>query len=515
VASVYGSGGEADVVSQWTYSYPDPIRIAVATDELLAMAGGAAQPQQVMKMTQIIWYRSQTAPEPKTPADALPYRARWEREQPDSPFITIAPAHLREAFWTKIARPIKGIMYHGWQSLVPCDGGASYRYTNPETQHELARLIHEVIRPLGPTLLATPGVKSDVAFLESFASQMFAGRGTYGWGGGWEGDAYHVMLYAHLQPEIVYDETIVDRGLDGFRVLVMPNCDVITQKMADAIQKFQARGGLVVGDQFTAPAIKPDIVLESSRRTGRADKDKAALQATAAKLRAELDSRYERYADSSNPDVIPYRRRFAETDYVFLVNDHREYGRYVGHHGLVMENGLPSRAEVSLRRADGFVYDLVEHRDVAAAKKGDRLVLDAQLGPCDGRLFMVSPQRIDRVLVEAAETVAPGNRLQCVVSVLDPDGKPVNAVVPLEITIRDAEGRPAEFSGYYAAVGGKLPLPLDIAKNDPPGAWEIQVRDLASGRVASAYFGVVGPKPWPPVRGPVDKDAANPVQPKG
>ena len=27
---------------QWTYSYPDPIRIAVATDELLAMAGGAA-----------------------------------------------------------------------------------------------------------------------------------------------------------------------------------------------------------------------------------------------------------------------------------------------------------------------------------------------------------------------------------------------------------------------------------------------------------------------------------------
>ena len=46
VASVYGSGGEADIVSQWTYSYPDPIRIAVATDELLAMAGGAARPSR-------------------------------------------------------------------------------------------------------------------------------------------------------------------------------------------------------------------------------------------------------------------------------------------------------------------------------------------------------------------------------------------------------------------------------------------------------------------------------------
>ena len=187
VASVYGSGGEVDVLSQWTYSYPDPIRIAVATDELMAMAGGAAQPQQVMKMTQIIWYRSQTAPEPKNAAEALPYQAAWEREQPDARFITMPPAHLREAFWTKIARPIRGIMYHGWQSLVPNEPPYAYRYTHPETQHELARLIREVVRPLGPTLLAVPGVKSDVAFLESFASQMFAGRGTYGWCGNWEG----------------------------------------------------------------------------------------------------------------------------------------------------------------------------------------------------------------------------------------------------------------------------------------------------------------------------------------
>ena len=54
----------------------------------------------------------------------------------------------------------------------------------------LARLIHEVVQPLGPTLLQTPAVKSDVAFLESFASEMFARRGTFGWCGGWGGDAY-------------------------------------------------------------------------------------------------------------------------------------------------------------------------------------------------------------------------------------------------------------------------------------------------------------------------------------
>ena len=140
VAKVYGSGGAVDVLSQWTYSYPDPIRIGLATDELLAMAGGAATKQQVMKMTQIIWYRSQTAPQPKAGAAPVPFQAAWEQQQPDAPFITIAPMHLREAFWTKIARPIRGIMYHGWQSLVPCEPAGSYRFTHPQTQHELARL---------------------------------------------------------------------------------------------------------------------------------------------------------------------------------------------------------------------------------------------------------------------------------------------------------------------------------------------------------------------------------------
>ena len=127
VASAYGNGGDVDYLSHWTYSYPDPLRIGLCTDELFCMAGGAARgDQQVMKMTQIIWYRSQTAPESGEEAraqtsdfsdqDVRPsgtgsvdatgrHRAAWEREIPDARFITIAPMHLREALWSKISRP--------------------------------------------------------------------------------------------------------------------------------------------------------------------------------------------------------------------------------------------------------------------------------------------------------------------------------------------------------------------------------------------------------------------------
>jgi len=495
VASTYGSGGAVNVLSQWTYSYPDPIRIAIATDELLAMAAGATPPKAVMKMTQIIWYRGQTAPMPKPGADAAacPPRARWELEQPDAPFITIAPMHLREAFWTKIARPIGGIMYHGWPSLVPCATQSGYRLTNVQTQHELARLIREVVEPLGPTLVRVSGDKTDVAFLESFASQMFARRGTYGWGGSWGGDAYLVTLYAHLQPEIVYDETVMGRGLDGFRVLVMCDCDAITQTMADRIRAFQKKGGLIVGDERLTPAIKPDIRLESYKRTGKADADKAALLARAATLRKALDPRYTRYVDTTTPDVIPYRRRYKNTDYVFLVNDRREFGQYVGQHGRVMENGLPADSVLRVGRKTGFVYDLVARRQLAAKAQDGGLSTNVALGPCDGTLLMVTERPIDAVRITAPEEASAGSDVHCRIEVVCPQGMRVDAVVPVEVSIRDPEGRSAEFTGYYGAADGILHIPMHLAVNDTRGTWQIEACELASGRRATHYLRV-----WPP-----------------
>ena len=241
-AACMAAAAKRTCLSQWTYSYPDPIRIAVATDELLAMAGGASTTQNVMKMTQIIWYRSQTAPIPKKPAEAPALSG------PLGAGAAGSAVHHHRA-----DAPARGVLdedrpadqgHHVSRLAIARAGRApgGYCFTHPETRHELARLIREVIQPLGPTLLQTPGAKSDVAFLESFAAEMFARRGTYGWGGSWLGDAYHVLLYAHLQPEIVFDETISSRGLDGFRVLVMADCDVITAIDGRADQGVSGQG---------------------------------------------------------------------------------------------------------------------------------------------------------------------------------------------------------------------------------------------------------------------------------
>lgn len=477
VPSIWGSGGEVDVISQWTYSYPDPIKIGQATDELFAMAEGR-QGQRVMKMTQIIWYRSQTAPE--LPKDESK-RAHWEKAIPDARFITIAPDHLREAFWAKISRPVQGIMYHGWGSLVEVPEG-SYRYTNPQTKEVLKELIRSVVRPLGPTLLQVPDRKSDVAILESFTSQMFAGRGTYGWSHRWEADMHLILQWAHIQPQIVYEETIMRDGLKGFRVLVMPSCDVLPESIVHRVAEFQRQGGLIIADEHLTPALKPDILIPSYQRTGKADEDKAALQARAAELRKQLDARYQRYADSSDMDAIVRVRSYRNADYLFVVNDRRTFGDYVGHHGRVMEKGLPLRATVFVRRSPCAVYDLVAHRPVAVRKEKDGLAFDVELAAGGGSVFLLTDQQIAGVRIQAPKRAKRGESVAVKVTVVDAQGRPIEAIVPLRVDIVDAGGQAAEFSGFYGAKDGTVSLTIDLAQNDASGIWLIRAQELCSLR---------------------------------
>ncbi|MCA9132139.1 MAG: LamG domain-containing protein [Planctomycetales bacterium] len=485
VPSISGSGGSADVLAHWTYSYPDPIRIGLCTDELFEMARSGGLGQDVMKMTQVIWYRSQTAPENSVSSGPT---SPWVDQDPDAAYITISPMHLREAFWWKVARPIQGIMYHGWQSLVPTSSPGAYRFTNPHSQHELQRLVENVVEPLGPSLRQIPDPPADVAFLESFTSQMFARRGTYGWNGSWAGDMYHILMYAQLQPRVLYEESLLKGGLDGVKVLVLADCDVLTESVAQAIVDFQAAGGLVVGDGEVCPAIKPDYVVSRFSRSKQADADHAQLQAAARDLRLWLDPQYTWAVDSSNPNVVTRRRQFGSTDYVFAVNDHRDFGTYVGSYGLVMEDGLPSTTTLSLQRPTGFVYDLLSAREVqpTTAKTGSGLQLPLALGPCAGQLLMVTERPIRELLLSAPSAAQRGESI--VVDIAVTDGtQPIDAVLPLEVRIIDPEGAEAEFSGYYGAVGGQQQISIDFAPNDRLGVWEIRARELASGKTTAAY----------------------------
>ncbi len=483
--SISGAGGGVDILSHWTYTYPDPLKIGLCADQLFAMAEAGGRGQEVMKMTQVIWYRSQTAPIGAAVDAPVP----WIDHDPDAAYITIAPMHLRQALWSKLARPVRGIMYHGWQSLVETDSPGAYRYTNPHTRHELKRLVEEIVEPLGPSLLKIPDARAEVAFLESFTSQMFARRGGYGSNLGWSADVWLALQHAHVRCDILYEETLLRDGLEGRRFLVMPECDVLTEPVVKAIAAWQAAGGKIVADEFLCPALKGDVVLTGFKREKRADLDKAKVLALAAELGPKLEALgLRRFATADDPEIV-LRARFAgEASYLFAINDRREFGNYVGQHGLVMENGLPSSGTVTyLQDPPRHVYDLVAGTELPVDSEHR---LPVSLGPCDGRLLMGLPRPIHSISLTVPQAAQPGGRVSLEVSVNDPAGAPLPAVVPLRIEIRDANGRLAEGSGYHAAENGRLSLVLDLAPNEDPGSWEITALELASRKSAMAAMRV-------------------------
>lgn len=484
--SVSGSGGEVDIINQWTYSYPDPIKIGKTTDELLAMASLSKTPQDIFKMTQIIWYRSGSAPKD----DGIEKKVDWEKESPNSSYITIAPDALREAFWSKISRSVRGIMYHGLGSLVEM-GTQSFGYihTNPKTKIVLKELVETVVTPLGPTLLQIPEFNSDIAFLQSFTSQMYAGVGEYGWGWGWESDAYEMLRYAHLQPRVVFDEHIVQDVLNDVKVLVMMDCPILTETVVDKINKFQRNGGLIVSDEHVCFGISPDILVKKYNRGGQdAAGGKKLVQEKAKEFRKEFDKYYVRYVESDNDDVLVRVRKYQNTDYVFTINDNRTFGDYVGHHKIVMEKGLPSNATVSLNRGHGYVYDLKKNKDVSTTQNHGTFGFPVELGPGGGSVFMVTNQKIDSIELDITGNTRLGNEIEIAVSILDKHSESLKAIIPCHLEIINPTGDISEFSGYYGAKGGKIKIHYDIAENDLTGQWIVVVKELASGIQKSQSF---------------------------
>jgi hypothetical protein len=358
--------------------------------------------------------------------------------------------------------------------------------------HVLKELIHDVVEPLGPTLMQIPDERGEVAFLESFTSQMFARRGGYGSNLSWASDVWLALQHAHVQPDILFEETLVKGGLSGRKVLVMAECDVLTKSVLARIQEWQKKGGKIIADEFLCPGLKADVVLTSFKRIKKADADKASVL----KLAQSFSGQIEALGSGpkvrvDTPEIIVHTRRYGDALYVFAVNDRREFGNYVGHAGLVMENGLPSSGTLTLKQEQANVYDLTRGAFVIPKRTDDgSLTWPVELGPCDGRIYMVTPKPLLGLNLEAPATAKVGNKASIRALAATTEGLALKAVIPMKVEIRDTNGRPTEGCGYYAADNGLLTVDLDIASNEDPGVWEIRVRELASGMESVKYLRV-------------------------
>jgi len=438
---MWGSGGNVGSFNEWSYLNDEPCKIAFVTAEQQAMARGSGK--QVLSMIQGFgWRREMMGPNEK--ASKVP---QWAKDWPNTRFPTMPPDVVREGMWWLFSRQIDGIGFHGWNSIF--DGrpfgqkmdSDSYAYTHPGTEKVISNLFHTVAIPFGPYFRAVPECESEVALLESEASALFCGNPPWDW----RGKPYAcgvVAMKAKLSPSVIYEDEIVGRGIPSkVKVLLMPDCSVLTRGAYEVIRDFQLRGGKLVADDSLVPALKADGQLSDSPDE---------LAKTVAQF-------VEPKVMSDRGDVLVHARQAGSASLVFAINDRREFGDYSGPWGRVREVGVPNSGTVSVRFAAGAVYDLIRHQSLAYERKDGITSIKVDFQTTDGRALLFCKRAL------AAMEVKRNGEL-VTVSTTDRD-------VMLPICIQGEGVKPIYGVVKDGCWSGKVPAGKVRVQNLANGAW--------------------------------------------
>ena len=414
---------------------------------------------------------------------------KWLETEKEAMFISLSPDSLREAFWSKISRRLDAIMYHGVGSLLAKTDHKLYRMTNYESREVLAQLCEEVVRPLGPVLKRVPERPAEVAILHSLAAGFYAPKHfPMGWSKGWVADLHLALQWGHFQPAIIFDEHLNNEcNTKELKVLFVPGLEVVTEKVLDKLNQLRRRGVIIVGDEFTTPALLVDLRIKSiQRRTNDPVQTKNELQKLGRELAAVLDKYAPRRAVASNQDLVLRQRGCDQADYLFAVNDKRTFGDYIGQWRLVQENGLPNSGTITLRHSAAAAYDLVAHKEICLKNGKTSCSLDVELAPGDGKVILLLDRKIERLALKVPTCVKAKESFDIDCSVLDGKGNPIKAYIPLALELKAADGTILPGTGYYAAVNGRCTVKEVMASNVPAGKVTVSLRCLASGKTASA-----------------------------
>ena len=487
----WGSGAGLHQVAHWTYVNEYPQAINTNTAELLAMAGGSPG-QEIYPSIQVITYGSAVAPRNSRKVTNPP---AWMKKFPKCVYPTLAPNLMEESLFLMLSRRTPGGFYlTAASSIYPEKKFASkVRYcTNDQTRDALKKVDRLLIKPFGPLLMRLPERKARVALYQGFASALFAGRASWGWYN-WSFHLGNILSKANIHYDVIYDEHILRGDLAKYEAVLLPHADLLTARVLDALQSFQKKGGILLGDATTCPALLPDGEMEIFTNPANltADEKQQTMRRIGKAIRDQLAALgYSSYAGTDNGDIFIFVRTSNEVDYIFAVNDKRTFGDYVGMFKLCMDKALPNKGEIFVRRKAGVVYELIRHRNEPFTVKNRMTSFHAEFQGNGGQIFVLMPEKLGKVILSLKKkSVDKGGKVALEGKVLYASGKPVSAMLPVYLEVRDAAGN-LTGDTTQSTLQGTFRKELVIPLNAPAGTWNVTLRETVSNKSVSAVFTV-------------------------
>jgi hypothetical protein len=309
----------------------------------------------------------------------------------------------------------------------------------------------------------------------------------------------------------VVEEDILDGTLAAHqRAIVLTSIDYLPPEVVSALEDFAARGGLVLltadcrvkitgaVDLGVVPDL-PDAELVKQLHAEGKHGDAAPYETVgkllqgAAPLAAAVKQQLDRAGikpvfQCDQPGIIASRQARGDVEYLFAVN--ASYDPVVGGRNAIRA------AEATIRlEADGRpVYDAVRGGAVSELRpESDHLVGRFRFGPGQMRVFarttrpLASVQALPPVLTFETTRQDQPRYVELGGVVLDVQGRVLNGSIPLQVRVTDPLGH-RRYDLCRATDQGLLRLKLPLAANDPPGRWQVEIRELLNDTCGVATF---------------------------
>lgn len=511
-AAIYDIYPGLDLIETWTYTNPDP-KLMIYIDTLIAACKPANQtPLQVITMLN---YPGSIAPEEK-----------W--------WTMMGPDRIRETSWIVMSRVVPIVGYFYGSEIDPVKYAKDTWRVPPESSDAIKQMSEKLYLPYGPMIRQLKRSPRRIALLNSYSSRVHSrSPGLLGYPNEQILHFQSVMEMAHLNTDIVFDQTIEQNGLDGYDVLVMPKCDTLTSTVYRKIQEFQKRGGILIADQYLGPKfsnvirfdfdftyrnkVNANAILKNQMHVGTgsddhikpgttameqvagvtAEDDRLIMLSYAEQLRKTLGGKVDPSVWSDRMDVLFNQTESNGVKYLFVINDRREYGPRMGQYKAILEKLIPQTVNVRMKTSQaGLVaYDLIGRKKIdlttqtaSDGKTPAEVSFPVDLSDLGGTIIAFYPHPLQKVELTATDGVLGGEPIALKIKVLDNDGKTQPGLFPLKLTVTDPKGYESDVSEYYCATDGSIEVPFHPAINDRPGQWKVQAEDLISGLSAQTTF---------------------------
>lgn len=460
----------------WTYTTPNALTLPFKIEVLRSMGGT----DDVCNYVQVLWKGSVFTEKDECPSASI----------------------IRLGLLHSMSRPVKAVGHWNtdWMRAPQ----------NRDRWEAVEDLSNTLWKPLGPVLTNLTVPKRKVAFLVSSTNELFCAKSRDLWRKESAYAAWHeAFMRAGLPVDILFEEDVAEGKLHAYSAVFIPFGEVISKSAHAKLVEFAGRGKVVADTYlgFNIPGVtrlQTDLTpliyanwawMSVGNKKGiTAEDSRQLVWKTTEEIATVFAEELRGAPRASDPWLILTPREYKGVQYLFAVNDKRSAGDQVGvKYGTVLEQGEPLAAQIRtpLGMGGSFVYDLTARQQLAPDLLASAaLRWEAQFAPASAKLYALLPQKIAKLEVDVPATVKRGESVILKARLLDPEGKPVQGVLPLRLTLRDSHGASSEYSDYYAFKDGAWQLTGSIALNDAAGTWTVTLDDLAAGLSVTKAFTV-------------------------